>query len=198
MGRNPTTPTKGKAPTAEKLFKPFRTVRGNPYQFSLARRRTEGIFLSLVSVLALVFVLQKSGRIGEEISGVQCSYAATRAAPLLVITAFKDFGNQPTAFVNRHIPRWMSSSAMKPVCLSRHVIANGNEAEEYGRRRCRQSAAVVVWEIAMLPSEIHLTPMEWPAFELLISRCRRCQRMEGWRGIICPASCWARPNYRRR
>jgi hypothetical protein len=183
-GRNPTTPTKRKAPTAENLFKPFRTVRGNPYQFSLARRRTEGIFLSLVSVLVLVFVLQKSGRIGEEISGVQCSYAATREAPLLVITAFKDFNNQPTAFVNRLYTEMDEQFGDEvSVCLSRHVISNGNEAEAYGRRlNRRQSTTVVVWgDSDAYSSEIHLTPIEWTAFELLIKAdAADASEMEGW------------------
>ena len=182
--RSITSPTKRNGSTARNLVQPFRTVRGNPYQLSLARRRTEGVFLSLVSLLALVFVLQKSGHISEEISGVQCSYAATREAPLLVITAFKDFNNQPTAFVNRLYTEMDEQFADQiSVCLSRHIIENGNDAEEYGRDlNRRQSTTIVVWgDSDAHSSEIHLTPIDWTAFELLIKAdAADAREMEGW------------------
>ena len=169
--RGTTTPTKRKVASANGSLTP-------------ARQTTEGVFLSLVTVLVLVFVGQKASRIGEEISGIQCSYAATRESPLLIITRFNNLNSQPTAFVNRlYTEMDQQFSDQISVCLSRHVITNGIEADDYGRRLNRnQSTTIVVWgDSDAHSSEIHLTPIEWTAFELLIKAdAADASEMEGW------------------
>lgn len=161
-----------------------RKRKNTPAEGPLTRRGAEVAFLSLVTVLVLVFIGQKSVRIGEEISGVQCSYAENRASPLLIITQFNHLNSQPTAFVNRlYTEMHTQFSDQISLCLSRHIIQNGVEAEEYGRRLNRnQTTTLVVWgDSDASSSEIHITPIEWTAFELRIKAdTADAGEMEGW------------------
>ena len=173
---------------------PFVDAPGKTYVYSLTRRRMEGLFLLLVTLGALFFIVQKGSQIGTEISGVQCTYAATRPAPLLVIFEFNDFTDQKNAFVNRlYSEMGQHFEAQISVCLSRQVVANRTEAVEFGQRLNRlQSTTIVVWgDRDDNAYEIHITPIDWSALELLLTAdAADAKEMDGWARDYLPQIVW--------
>jgi tetratricopeptide (TPR) repeat protein len=188
--RNSTTHPKKIASITEWLMKPFLDTRENRYIFSPVRRRTEGAILILTTVFALFFISQKAANIGEEISGLKCSYATIKEGPLLAISEINMLTSAPSAFVNRlytEMDRQFSDQIS--VCLSRRIIKNGIEAEEFGANLNKnQSATIVVWgDSDSRFLEIHITPIEWTAFELLIrANAADGSEMEGWARVYIP------------
>jgi tetratricopeptide (TPR) repeat protein len=169
--RNSSAASKKDTAPVKGIMSPFVEAQSNHFVLSLTRRRVEGFLLILVTAGALIFISQKTTQIVVEVSGVQCSYAADRKAPLLVIFEFNNLTDRKDAFVNRLYTEMDERfNNQISVCLSQRVIANSTEAENYGRNLNRQqSVTIVVWGDSDDSSyEIHITPIEWTAFELLL------------------------------
>jgi len=188
--RNSTTHPKKTLAVTESLMKPFLDARANHYIFSPIRRRTEGAILILTTVFAFFFISQKALNIGEEISGLKCSYATIKEVPLLAISELNMLTSEPSAFVNRlytEMDRQFGDQIS--VCLSRRIMKNGIEAEEFGANLNKnQSATIVVWgDSDSRFLEIHITPIEWTAFELLIrADAANGSELEDWSRLYIP------------
>jgi len=157
--------------TVEGLIKPFNDPGGRSYVLSLVRRRFEGALLLLISIAAVISITGKAKGIAEELSGLKCSYAGERDAPLLVISRINDLTGGNSAFENRLYTRMVDEfNDQISVCLGRRIIATGPDAEDFGKSlRRNQSVTFVIWgdsdDRLMV---IHVAPIEWDAFKLVI------------------------------
>lgn len=172
------------------ILRPFRASEEKKFVLTTARRRLEGAFLALTSVLVVFLVVPKFDRIGEELSGIQCRYAESSNVPLIVIATFNEHADSASAFKDRLFTKMVEEfDGQMSVCKSREVVADPTSAMELGDRlKKNQSTTLVVWGDSDARSVvIRIAPLEWEAFALEVKAdTSDAGEIEGWAQTYIP------------